>query len=141
MTTWRAGAAIRRACPLSNRALMPSVSSPPERAQRWPTREALAVLGLLSLYVTLALTAVHRKCSTFDELYHLTSGYGHWRTGDYQLVPQNGLPQEWAALALLPGSWAFPSLDGPPWSKAVAWHVGWHFFFELGNDADAMLAR
>src|SRR5260370_42214420 len=76
---------------------------------------------------------------TLDEVYHIATGERLWQTRDFQLNPQNGLPQEWSALALLPGAPAFPSLDEPPWSKATAFEVGRQLFFRSGNDADAML--
>src|SRR5437868_3266434 len=111
---------------------MASVPSLPHSRGKRIAWEAATVVLLLALYVGLTLSAVRRKSMTFDELYHIATGYSFWQTRDFQLNPQNGLPQEWSALALLPGAPAFPSLDEPPWSRATAFEVGRQFFFRSG---------
>ena len=63
----------------------------------WPV--ALVLAGACWL---LAVTAISGKTNTFDEIAHLTAGYGYWTAGTYHLNPENGnLPQRLAALPLL----------------------------------------
>jgi hypothetical protein len=101
-----------------------------------------AVTALLAAYWCQAVGAVRIKSVTFDELAHLTAGYSYWLTGDYRLNPENGnLPQRWAALPLLTGAWQFPDRDREAWRQSNVWGVGREFFYELGNDPDAMLLR
>lgn len=79
--------------------------------------------------------------TTFDEIAHLTAGYGYWTTGDYRLQPENGnLPQRWAALPLLGMNLRFPSKDSQTWASADIWGLGHDFFYKLGNDPAAILA-
>ncbi|MGE0609018.1 MAG: hypothetical protein AB7O62_18130, partial [Pirellulales bacterium] len=95
--------------------------------------------GLLLAYAWLALSAVRDKCTTFDEVAHLTAGYSYWRYGDYRLHPENGnLPQRWVAWPLL-GRYSFPPLDMPAWRDSYVYPVAKRFFYQQGNDADAML--
>src|SRR5262245_10272110 len=112
--------------------------------------EGLGVAVLLGFYAGLALSAVVRKSVTFDEISHVATGYCHFKTRDYYLHPENGLPQEWAALALLRGSWSFPSVDQPLvplgephwyWYRHQSFRLGEQFFYQSGNNADALLLR
>ncbi len=101
----------------------------------WPT-----VVALLALYATLAWTSVRQKCTTFDEIAHLTAGYSFWTTGDYRLNPENGvLPQRWAALPLLVMDLHFPDTNQPAWQRSDVWVLGYQFFYTLENDLDRML--
>ncbi|HXG12721.1 MAG TPA: hypothetical protein VNK04_23385, partial [Gemmataceae bacterium] len=102
-------------------------------------RHLPAVLLLVGYYA-LAVSGVWDKSVTCDEIAHLTAGYSYWITHDYRLNPENGnLPQRWAALPLLLGRPAFPALEQPPWYHSDVWWVGHQFFYESGNDPDAML--
>jgi Dolichyl-phosphate-mannose-protein mannosyltransferase len=49
----------------------------------------LAVVALLVLQATLALTMVHRESLTFDEDDHMFAGYMMWKAGDYGLNPEH----------------------------------------------------
>ena len=97
---------------------------------------------LLALHFVLAVSAVSDKCSTFDEIAHLTGGYSYWVTGDYRLNPEGGmLGQRLMALPLLAGDHKFPPTDQDVWRDAQMWRLGDQFFHRLGNDLDAMLTR
>src|SRR5437879_3462760 len=92
------------------------------------------------IYFAMAVTSVRGKSTTFDELSHLTAGYSYWITGDFRLNPESGtLAQQWQALPLVFGGYRFPSLDQEAWWKADVFAVGYHFFYDQGNDVGAML--
>jgi hypothetical protein len=99
-----------------------------------------AATVLVLAWWTMAVTAVARKSNVFDEISELTAGYSYWLTGDFRLVPEGGnLPQRWAALPLLAGPYRFPSLDQEAWRQMDPFATGYHFFYDVGNDLDAML--
>ena len=76
---------------------------------------------------------------TFDEGVHATAGYTFWRYNDYRLNPENGnLPQRVMALPLLSGQHKFPSTDSDLWRTSAKWALTWQWFYELGNNAEAM---
>src|SRR5437016_3432381 len=92
------------------------------------------------VYFVMAVTSVREKSTTFDELCHLTAGYSYWITGDFRLNAESGtLAQQWQALPLLFGGYRFPSLEQEAWWKADVFAVGYHFFYDQGNDVGAML--
>jgi 4-amino-4-deoxy-L-arabinose transferase-like glycosyltransferase len=95
---------------------------------------------LLGLYAALALSAAAQQSTTFDEIAHITGGASYWLTGDFRLQPENGiLPQRWGALPIVLGGYRFPSLEQDAWWNADAWAVGYHFFYDQGNDLATML--
>jgi hypothetical protein len=98
-----------------------------------------AVAGLLAIHWCLAVGSVRDRSTTFDEIAHLTAGYSYWLTGDFRLQPENVMLPRWAALPLLLGHHRFPSLDQLAWWNADAYAVGYHFFYDEGNDLGAML--
>jgi 4-amino-4-deoxy-L-arabinose transferase-like glycosyltransferase len=101
-----------------------------------------AAIVLVLLWWTMAVTAVAGKSPGFDEMSHLTAGYSYWLTADYRLQPEAGnLSQRWTALPLLAGGWRFPSLDQDAWRRFDVYAVGYHFFYDVGNDLQAMLLR
>jgi hypothetical protein len=103
----------------------------------WPA--ALVLAGACWL---LAITAISGKSNTFDEIAHLTAGYGYWTAGTYHLNPENGnLPQRFAALPLLGSGCRFVPADDPALARGQVWDVGRRFFFELGNPIDPLLLR
>src|SRR5437762_9623475 len=92
------------------------------------------------VYFGMAVTSVREKSTTFDELSHLTAGYSYWITGDFRLNPESGtLAQQWQALPLVLRGYRFPSLDQEAWWQADVFAVGYHFFYDQGNDVGAML--
>lgn len=102
---------------------------------------AVAIV-LCSAFLVMALTSTLDKCATYDEIAHLTSGYSYWVFNDYRLTPEAGnLGQRWFALPLLAGNYRFPSRDQAAWSHSDAWSLGRQFFYEQGNDLEAMLFK
>jgi len=101
-----------------------------------------AVAGLIGLHWLMAVSALGDKSTMFDEIAHLTAGESFWLTGDIRLQPEGGiLPQRWQALGLVGGGFKFPSLDQPAWWQSDAYAMGYHYFYESGNDVGAMLRR
>jgi len=101
-----------------------------------------AAIVLVLLWWTMAVTAIAGKSNGFDEMSHLTAGYSYWLTGDFRLQPEAGnLSQRWTALPLLIGGWRFPSLDEQAWRQIDVYAMGYHFFYDVGNDLQAMLLR
>jgi hypothetical protein len=83
---------------------------------------------------------VAHKSPTFDELAHLTGGYGIWLKNDYRLLPDNGsLSQRWGALSSLWRNDHFPSTNQEAWRTSNVYTIGDQFFYQLGNDADGMM--
>jgi hypothetical protein len=101
----------------------------------------LAVL-IAILHAVMALTAAFEKSPTYDEPAHLTAGYSYWLKNDFRLDPENGnLPQRWAALPLLLSRPKFISLENEAWRWASEGLTARQFFYERGNDSDAMLRQ
>ena len=77
---------------MATKTKLPVVQSP--RNRRWLV--PAVVLALLCWYFVSSVSAVADKCTTFDELFHLTGGYSAWKLGDFRMQPENGiLPQRW----------------------------------------------
>lgn len=88
------------------------------------------------------LASLRNTSQTFDESVHAAGGYTYWRFNDYRFNPENGnLPQRVIALPLLFGNYNFPAIDGEVWKTSQEWDLAWPWFYELGNDADAMNFR
>lgn len=114
--------------------------APPPRMRPWLVYAA--VTSMLAWYFITSVSAVADKSTTFDELFHLTSGYSYWKFGDFRLQPENGnLPQRWAAIPLLFTNTRFPDLDQDAWRQSAVSEIGEQFFYGIGNDVDAMLFR
>ena len=109
------------------------------RALRFLTSIYGGAVILLAAYL-LAVTGVAHKSPTFDELAHLTGGYGIWLKNDYRLFPDNGnLSQRWGALPSLWRNDHFPSTDQEAWRRSDVYTIGDQFFYQLGNDPDGMM--
>ena len=103
---------------------------------------AICVVGLLMIHVGLAVSSVHDKSTTFDEIAHLTRGVSIWRTWDYRLVPESVLLVPlWAGWPVASGNFRFPDTNNADWRSSNAWKIGWRFFYGIGNDVQAMLFR
>ena len=101
-----------------------------------------AVAALVGFHWLMAVSALRDKSTMFDEIAHLTAGESFWLTGDIRLQPEGGiLPQRWQALGLVGGGFRFPSLDQPALWQSDAYAMGYHYFYESGNDVGAMLRR
>jgi hypothetical protein len=109
------------------------------------------VAMLLAIHYALAVTAASTKCSTFDEIVHITGGYTYWQLNDYRLNPEgDALGQRLMALPLLLGDFKLPPHDdsaaasGPDdpsrhWRHCALWHFGYEFFYNSGNNPETML--
>jgi hypothetical protein len=101
---------------------------------------AIGFAGLLFLHYLLGLSATLNKCTTFDEIFHVVSGYSYNRFGDFRLHPENGmLPQRWLALPISFQRPEFPPQDAHSWKTGDMSMVGHLFFYKLGNDPDKLL--
>lgn len=113
----------------------------PTRSAR-PAAAPLLAAAVLAACAGLTLSAIREKSVTFDEVAHLTGGYSYWTLHDYRLHTENGnLPQRLEALPLLAGGLSFPSRDQPAWWHSLLLTIGRQFFFECGNDVNAMVGR
>lgn len=123
----------------------PTADSASSRQSRKPASGrlhfSLAVLAVVG-YVVLAMHGVAARSGTSDEFAHVTAGYAYWTYDDYRLQPENG---NWAqriiALPAVVSRPSFPSLQQEAWRSSNFWLVSEQFFFDSGNDADAMLRR
>jgi hypothetical protein len=110
---------------------------PPRLSGRW---QVTIVVGLLLLYVLMAISATTQKSTTFDEIQHLTLGYLYWAQPSSHLLSEAGIfAQAWAALPLLADHLRVPQEMGAPWSNIGSWGESYRFFYSLGNDPSAML--
>jgi len=121
------------------------VSAPPATSSRPPWRHLTSPWAagvVLAGFWILMLASLGPKGPTFDEPGGATAGYAYWRFNDYRLDPENGnLPQRVMALPLVTGRYRFPPVDGSDWQTSEVWRLGYHWFFQVGNDAAGMLAR
>ncbi|UCG16074.1 MAG: hypothetical protein JSV19_12345 [Phycisphaerales bacterium] len=102
----------------------------------------LGVAGLLAVHFVLASTSIRHKCSTFDEVAHLTRGYAWWQLDDKRLAPNHPpLSQAWAALPLLDDGLRFPGRSQRAWYESNVFALGKQFFYSVGNDPEAMLGQ
>ncbi len=102
----------------------------------------LTFVLLLATFAILALAASPRKSASFDEQYHLTSGYAYAKTGDSRLAtthpPLVGLL---AALPLLRDAAINLPLDDPNWQAGDRFAFSDIFLWYAGNDAPSLLVR
>lgn len=107
-----------------------------------PLPYALCAVVILILFWAAMLASLRNTSQTFDEGVHAAGGYTYWRYNDYRFNPENGnLPQRVIALPLLASHYNFPSTDAAFWRSSQEWGLAWRWFYELGNDADAMNFR
>jgi len=107
-------------------------------------RRQLVVVGaVLLLYVFMAVSATTGKCVTFDEIFHLTSGYLYWTHPAYPMSPDNGIfGQAWEALPLvLDRALKFPPVVDAQGQQVGAWQLGHDFLYSMGNDPSAILLQ
>jgi len=123
----------------------PSTASLPAASPAQPPRPLVVVaivVGLLGLHWMLGTTALKDKCTTSDEIAHLTAGCAYWKWNDYRLQPENGnLPQRWHALPAVLSGIRLPGPDSPGWQSSDVWEVGRAFFYAQGNDSRKLLAQ
>ncbi len=127
--------------PLPDTAETSAPAPPAPLGWRRCTGPATVAIVLAGFWV-LMQASLWRKSPTFDELGGVTAGYSYWHFNDYRLDPEAGnLPQRVMALPLLSGRFRFPALNGEHWRRADVWSLAYDWFYNLGNDADAMMRR
>jgi len=100
-----------------------------------------AVVTLMVFYAVM-IASLRDKSPTMDELGHATAGYSYWKFNDYRIDPENGnLAKRWIALPLLLGRYEFPGTDAGWWLRPDGWFLADEWFYRMGNDSSAMLAR
>jgi 4-amino-4-deoxy-L-arabinose transferase-like glycosyltransferase len=114
--------------------------SPSTLGSTWLTgrRHWFLIVGLLGIGTALALTSLETDSVTFDETYHLVSGYSFWKTGDFRLTPDHPpLARLWASLPLLTHRLPWPPADDKAWvlMDSASFCVKWLF----GNDAQHLV--
>jgi hypothetical protein len=94
--------------------------------------ELALVAILLLVQVTLAISSVINKSSTFDEMAHITKGLSIWERGDFRLVPEH--PPLVHLCATLPTRLAppeFVSATDPAWRSSNVNSCGQTVFYGL----------
>ena len=110
--------------------------------ERSPLFHPIAAIFLLIAFWLGMLASLRDTSQTVDEGIHATRGYTYWRFNDYRLNPANGnLPQRLIALPLLLGNYKFPPTSIEGWRTSQGWQIARQWFYDLGNDADAMTRR
>lgn len=73
------------------------------RARRQSRKWTALILSLSQvIFVILVLVSSRDKSFTYDEPFHVTSGYSHWVYNDYRLTPDNGnLTKRWVSLPIV----------------------------------------
>lgn len=117
-----------------------SAAIPLPRPPSW--RVVTAVVLLLALHATLALTASRTKGVSFDEAEQLAVGYDIWRRHDFRMETANGdLVKRWATLPYLFTRPALPPRDDPAWLAGAPYLFGYRFFFASGNRPESLLLQ
>lgn len=102
-------------------------------------RHLIIVVGLLSIYAALSLSAASTKCATFDEGSHLILGYTIWEKGDFRFLPEAAILERWQSLPIYLAGFRSPSYDDDTWRNAQDMEMAGRFLYESGNDADKIL--
>lgn len=109
----------------------------PRVTKVWPW---IVATGLSLLHGWLAWSAAFTKGPTFDEPAYLTAGVSFWVEGDYRLTTYNGpLPNLWAAAPLAWGESGLPPREGWAWEESRVYAFAYQYFYESGNDHQALL--
>jgi hypothetical protein len=103
---------------------------------------ATAVVLLLAGYLAAVLGAARQKGLSFDEGEHIAIGCNVWFNHDFRMESGNGdLVKRWATLPLLVSRPKFVAHDVAYLRAARPYELAFRFFFELGNDPEAILFR
>lgn len=120
----------------------PATDGSPQPARLRGTIVAGVVAFILLGHWILGTAALRDKCTTCDEIAHVTAGCSYWLKNDYRLQPENGnLPQRWHALTAAIGGAKLPAMSHGGWVKSDIWKLGRSFFYDEGNGAEWLLAR
>lgn len=90
----------------------------------------------------MAWTASWTKGLSFDEGLQLAVGYNIWLNDDLRIEGANGdLIKRWATLPYLVSRPKFVGPDDASWRAGAAYDLGHRFFFQLGNNPEALLMQ
>lgn len=97
---------------------------------------------LLAIFAAQALLASPQKSASFDEQYHLTSGYSYLRTGDFRLATTHPpLAGMIAGLPLLARQDINLPLDNPLWQQGNRYDFSDVFLWQANSDPQGMLVQ
>lgn len=95
---------------------------------------------ILSAFWLFLVASTRDKSLTFDESGHAAAGFSYWKFNDYRFNPENGnLPQRVIGLPLVWRHDRFPPTESEEWRTAEKWSWAYRWFYQLGNDAEAMI--
>lgn len=98
-----------------------------------------AAVVILAAFWLFIVAGTCDKSLTFDEGGHAAGGFTYWKFNDYRFNPENGnLPQRVIGLPLVWRHDRFPTTDSAEWRTAEKWSWAHRWFYQLGNDAEAM---
>ena len=101
----------------------------------------ISAVIIILFMVGIAFASIQNQSLTTDESPHVVSGYSYLTQRDMRLNPEHPpLIKDLAGLPLLFQDINFPS-DSPAWTDDVngQWDLGTTFFFESGNNPDAIM--
>ncbi|MCC6581195.1 MAG: glycosyltransferase family 39 protein [Phycisphaeraceae bacterium] len=108
------------------------------RAKGWNGWIGAVILAVA--HVAVALVSLSDQSPTFDEPFHLFSGYALLTQGNTRLMPENGwLPQVVCALPLLAMPVRLPPADHPTWQNSDMVVLTYGFLYVMGNPLRAMV--
>jgi 4-amino-4-deoxy-L-arabinose transferase-like glycosyltransferase len=98
----------------------------------------LVVVLLGAMFLTL-ISLAKGDSGTTDEVAHIPAGFSYVNQLDYRLNPEHpplakvlaGIPLQFLHLNTWFDSWQ--------WKTADQWDSGWHFIYQIGNNADRIL--
>lgn len=109
--------------------------------REWWLSPTAAIFVLIAFWIGM-LASLRGTSQTVDEGMHALRGFTYWGFNDYRFNPVNGnLPQRLIALPLLFGNYKFPPVSQTGWATCQGWQLAREWFYQSGNDADAMTCR
>ncbi|UCG33909.1 MAG: glycosyltransferase family 39 protein, partial [Phycisphaerales bacterium] len=101
---------------------------------------AAAVILLLMVHSSLAISSLLRKGITFDEVEHISAGYAYLKFGDWRFNAEHPpLTKLFAAIPLVLGDAKPPEWEWGSPSESDGWKMGQRFLFDASNDTQALL--
>jgi hypothetical protein len=117
----------------------PSNLIPPGKAAWSHLGSPAVAIAILAAFWLVIVAGTRDQSLTFDESGNAAGGFTYWKFNDYRFNPENGnLPQRVFGLPLVCRRDRFPATDSEEWRTAEK--EGWarRWFYQLGNDAEAM---
>ncbi len=105
------------------------------------TRTALVLFAFAAAFITLTVSSYVGESATWDEPFHLTTGYSALKVQDYRVDPEHPpFLRMWCALPLLLMENVWFDTENPHWQTAQQWLFGHNFVYQH-NDADRLMYR